>query len=144
MKRCIKALSLILVLAVACSSLCVTAKATEIRASNYFATYSTYLWKVSGTTFQVWFDVTAVGTMTELGVRDIQIQRSTDNSNWTTVRTYNKANYPQMTCANTAGHSDCVTYTGSTGYYYRALVTFYASNSSGTGILYRYTDTFKY
>lgn len=111
--------------------------------SSYFAYNSTFLWKISETQFQIWFDVTAVKGMDELGTKTIKVQRSSDGETWTTMKTYTKESYPQMICEDTAGHSDCVTYTGTKGYYYRAYVVFYAKNSSGTGILNRYTDTIK-
>ena len=79
--------------------------------------------------------------MTELGASEIQVQRSTDERNWTTVRTYYKANYSQMTDTNTASYANCVSYTATTGYYYRAVVTLYARNSSGSGYMQEVTAT---
>lgn len=118
-----------------------TAFATESRSSNFFMMTSTYIERSSTSELEIWFDVTAVGIMDVLGVRSIELQRSTDKSNWTTVETYDKADYSQMTCANTGSHSDCVTYNGSSTYYYRAYVEFYARNSIGTGVYGRYTAT---
>ena len=119
-----------------------TAFAAESRASNFFAMTSTYLERVSSSEIEIWFDVTAVDRMDKLGVRTIKLQRSTDRANWTTIKTYNMADYSQMTCANTVAHADCVTYTSaSNSYYYRAYVTFYAKNSSGTGEYDVYTAT---
>ena len=139
MKRLIRFVSLFLVMTLLVT---VTAFAAETpRASLFFTRTSTYLEKVSGTTFEVWFDVIATGTMEEVGVSSIKVQRSSDKSNWTTVKTFLKENYSQMTDDNTAGHIDCVTYTGTTGYYYRAKVTFYAKNSSGSGEYVMYTST---
>ena len=90
------------------------------RASDYFARTSTFIERYSDSELEIWFDVVATGTMSVLGVRYIELQRSTNRSNWTTVATYDKADYSQMTCANTTGHADCVTYQGSSSYYYRA------------------------
>ena len=111
------------------------------RASNFFMRTSTYLEKVSGTTFEVWFNVTAVDRMDQLGVKTIKIQRSSDGTNWMTMKTYSKDNYSQMIDTNAVSHADCVTYIGSVGYYYRAYVTFYAKNSNGTGEYMMYTST---
>ena len=119
----------------------VTSFAAEERASNFFAITSTYLSKVSGTTFKVWFDVTAVSPMDELGVKTIKIQRSSDKTNSSTMKTYSKDNYSQMIDEDATSHADCVTYTGSVGYYYRAYVLFYAKNDSGTGEYSMYTST---
>lgn len=117
------------------------AESASPRASNYFARTSTFIERYSDSELEIWFDVTATGTMSVLGVRSIELQRSTDRSNWTTVKTYDKADYSQMTCANTGAHADCVTYQGSSTYYYRAYVEFYAKNSTGTGVYGRYTAT---
>ena len=113
------------------------------RASNYFAYHSTYLEKTSGTQFDVWFDVTAVGGMDELGTSTIEVQRSSDNVNWTTMKTYTKSSYSQMICEDTCAHADYVTYYGTSGYYYRAYVVFYAKKGSGTAEYSMYTSSIK-
>ena len=107
-------------------------------ASAYFISYSTYLYRTTGTQFEVWFDVSARNIMTELGVSSILLQESSDGENWTTVKTYEPEDYPQMICENTGSHADCVSYTGRAGYDYRAYVSFYAKNSSGFGERYVY------
>jgi hypothetical protein len=117
-----------------------TAFAAESRGSNFFGGSSVYFWKSSGNNYQIWFDVTAVGTMAELGVSEIIVERSTDLSNWSTVRTYYKSSYPQMTDTNTAFYSNYVPFTATNGYYYRAVVILYARNSSGTGNMIETTD----
>lgn len=118
-----------------------TAFAAESRSSNFFMKTSTYITRSSTSKLNIWFDVTAVGMMDVLGVRTIKLQKSTDKTNWTTIKTYDKADYSVMTCANTTAHADCVTYYGSSNYYYRAYVEFYAKNSSGTGVYDKYTAT---
>lgn len=139
MKRIVRCVSLLLVMAILMTIPAFAAGTSK--ASHYFIRTSTYLEKTSGTTFDVWFDVTATGMMQELGVSTIKVQRSSDKSNWSTVKTFSKDNYSQMTDDNTVAHDDCVTYTGTAGYYYRAKVTFYAKNSSGTGEYVMYTST---
>lgn len=118
-----------------------TAFAAESRSSNFFAKSSTYIDRSSSSKLDIWFDVTAVGTMQVLGVRSIELQKSTDKTNWSYVKTYEMADFPQMTCSNTVAHADCVTYYGNSSYYYRAYVEFYAKNSSGTGVYGKYTAT---
>ena len=139
MKRIIRYMSLFVAIAMLISIPAFAAESS--RASLFFTKMSTYLEKTSGTTFEVWFEVTATGTMEELGVSTIKVERSSDKSTWTTMKTYSKANYSQMTDDNTVAHADCVTYTGTSGYYYRARVTFYAKNSSGSGEYVLYTST---
>lgn len=143
MKRFLKCICLILVMATLMAFPAQAAEMPDSRASNYFMSVSTYLWHLHGTTFQVWFDVTAVRGMDELGTSTIKIMRSTDNVNWTTVKTYTKDTYyAAMIGQDTSFHASCVTYTGSEGYYYKALVTFYAKEGNDQAMVYRYTDTF--
>ncbi len=112
------------------------------RGSDYFHTRSCYLWSTSSTEFQVWFDVTAVRGMDRLGVQTIKVQRSTDNENWTTVKTYSMDDYAVMTDYNTSNHNGCVTYSNrQAGYYYRAYVLFYAKSGSGTAVYNDYTSS---
>lgn len=121
---------------IAVTVLAIPAFATE-RASNYFMSHSCYLWEVSDTEFQVWFDVAAVGIMDTLGASEIKVQRSTDKSNWETVATYT-----DFYAYNTGCHGDHVTYSSAeSGYYYRAKVTFYAEKGNGIA---KYTDYTSY
>lgn len=141
MKRFLRLVSLVLVMAMVVSVPVYAAEQEEATpySSAFFASYSTYLYKISSIQFEVWFEVSATGKMTELGVSQIKVQRSADKENWTTMKTYTPDNYSQMLCSNTSTHASCVTYAGTPGYYYRAYVTFYAKNSSGTGELFKYT-----
>lgn len=102
----------------------------EQRASDYFARFSVYIDEVSSTKFEVWFDVTAVQTMDKLGVKEIKVQRSTDEEYWTTMKTYDMDDYSQMTDENTFRHSGCVSYNYLSGYSYRAVLVLYAKRGS--------------
>lgn len=133
MKRFTRFVCVAIVLVMMMSTTAVAAEPTDSRASNYFTCSSVYFWHVSGSNYQIWFDVTAVGTMAKLGTSYIRVQRSTDLKNWNTVRTYDMDDYSQMTDTNVAWHVDCVPFTATDGYAYRAIVTLYAKNSSGTG-----------
>ena len=117
------------------------AEETGSRASEFFWCYDSYLHKTSSTTFEVWFDVSALGRMEELGASYIKVQRSSDEENWITVQTYSSDYNSDMLCENTAAHASYVSYTGRSGYYYRAYVTFYAKNSNGEGYRFFYTET---
>lgn len=141
MKRFIRLVCFVLVMTVCLATPAAAAEEVSTWSSSFFTCHSAYLWKVSDSEFRVWFDVTAVKGMEELGASVIKVQRSTDNENWTTMSTYKKAVYPQMVAYNTGNHCSYVTYYGTSGYYYRALVTFYAKNSSGTGEYYYYTSS---
>lgn len=133
MRHFTKAVCILLVFAMLLPISALAAENGDSRASNYFGASSVYFWKVSGSSYQIWFDVTAVGTMTKLGASYITVERTKDLVNWDPVRSYDMADYTQMTKSNTSMHADCVPFTATSGYAYRAIVTLYAKNSSGTG-----------
>lgn len=140
MSRFVRSLCTVMAIVIAMS---IPVSATEDvlpRSSNYFAAGSAFLWKTSSTTFEVWFDITSVDTMDELGVSKIVVQRSLDGTNWVNMVTYTKESYPHLIKRNTVSHGDCVTYSGTPGCYYRAYVTYYAKNSTGSGYSYKYTS----
>lgn len=141
MKRFTQCVCLILVMSLTLVIPVMAAESTPW-ASNYFGSRSCYLWDVSSTGFQVWFDVTAVRRMTELGASTIKVQVSDDTVNWTTVKTYNKADYPSMTTtAYTAGHAGYVNFDDvETDNYYRAYVEFYAADGNGSAEYGAYTS----
>lgn len=109
--------------------------------SAFFASYDSFIYVPSGRTLEIWFDVVGKGAMNEIGVESIELKRSSDGVNWTTVKTFLPEDYPQMICENTGINCDYVSYLGAYGYYFRAYVTFYASNSRGSGYQTWYTET---
>ena len=132
MKRVIRITSLLLAFVL---FMAVPTSAQEISpyASNYFLGHGAYLENATSSSFEVWFSVTAVGTMSKLGVSSIEIERSSDGINWSVVKTYTKEAYTNLVASNTYYHSGHVTFSNrETGYQYRAYVEFYAKNSSGT------------
>lgn len=141
MKRLTQILCMIMVFVTVLSTAAFAAETPTPRASNFFMSSSVYFWHVSGDNYQIWFDVTALSTMQKLGASKIKVQRSTDKVNWTTVKTFNMDDYSQMTTTNTGHYVNCVPYTATSGYYYRAVVTLYAKNSSGTGEMDEVTAT---
>lgn len=140
MKRFIRFVCLLLILSNVLVMPAAAAGTRSIQESSYFASELAYL-VVSGTDFDVWFDVTAKGTMKELGASSITVQRSSNNSNWTDMETYSKDDYPELVKANAFRYGSYVSYSGSSGYYYRAKVWFYAKNDKGTGSVSYYTDS---
>lgn len=119
----------------------------ESRASAFFSSYGTDLYKTGRETFEIWFDVSANASaplMYEIGVSEIEVYSSSDQQTWTLARTFYKEDWSQMTCANTGSHEGYVTYVYATpGLYYRAYITFYARNSTGIGENYIYTEILK-
>lgn len=143
MRRVFSILCVLLVVAFVVPMIAISVEAVETRASDYFMEDSCYLYKTSSTEFEAWFDVTGVDGMDEIGAKSIKIQRSSDGTNWTDMKTYTKESYPSLIAKNTAFHDGCVTYTATAGYYYRAYVVFYAKNGTGSATLGRYTSKLK-
>jgi len=136
MKRFVQVVCLLLVLS---TVLAIPAFAAE-QASDFFASHSCYLWEVSDSEFQVWFDVTAVDGMDVLGASEIHVERSADGINWTTVASY--YDIYRYDRSFSSGH---VTYSDVTsGNYYRAEVTFYAENDEGVGEYTARTSSLRY
>jgi len=134
MKRFSQIVCVVLVFATVLGTSAFAAEPVEPRGSNYFMSSSVYFWHVSGSQYQIWFDVTAKDLMNELGASQIVVERSTDLVNWSPVKTYYKSIYSQMTTkTTTASYDNYVTYYPTSGYAYRAIVTLYAKNSSGYG-----------
>lgn len=131
MKRFSKLVCLILVMA---TILAVPVYAQEIQpyGSDFFGSKLSYLYKTSSTEFEVWIEVIAIGMMDEIGASSITVQRSSDDKNWTDVKTYTKSTDTNLVCTNSYHHEAYVTYTGTSGYYYRAKVWFYAKKGTDT------------
>ncbi len=129
MKRFSQLVCLILVVA---TILTVPVYAQEMQpyGSDFFGSKLSYLYKTSSTEFEVWIEVLAVKTMDELGATSITVQRSSDNKNWTDVKTYTKDTDTNLIRTDTTHHEAYVVYTGKTGYYYRAKSWFYAKKGS--------------
>ena len=143
MKKLVRFVCMILVCCLLFAVPAQAASVVEPRASAFFSSYGTDLYKTSSSSFQIWFDVVANAgkTMQVLGVSEIIVYRSADQQSWTKMWTYTMENYPQMVDQNTEDHVGYVTYNyATTGYYYRAYITFYAKNSSGIAERYVYTE----
>lgn len=142
MKKLVRFVCLILACGLLLAFPAQAASSVESRASSFFSSYGTDLYKTSSSSFNIWFDVVAnVATMDVLGVSEIIVYRSADQQSWTKMRTYTMENYPQMVDQNTSYHSSYVTYNyATTGYYYTARITFYAKNSTGIGERDIYTE----
>ena len=139
MKRISRLICILLAALLILASPAAAAENAEPRASSFFGSSDVYLYQTTSTQFRVWFEVSALGVMEKVGAREIKVQKSADGENWTTMKTYSMNDYTNMICENTGSHASYVTYTGQTGYYYRAKITLYAKNSSGIGEWDRYT-----
>ena len=139
MKRFIRCTCLLLVMAMFLAIPAFAAETVDPRGSSYFRNSSVFICNVSGNSFEAWYDVTAVRDMDILGVNFIKIQRSSDGSTWTTVRTYTKESYPSLIDYNSTYHAAGVSYTATGGYYYRVYVQLYAKEGVNTATMNEYS-----
>lgn len=140
MKRFIRTTCFLLTMVMVLAVPVFAAENVEPKASNFFISSSVYLCNVSGNSFEAWFEVTGTGTMDQIGANFIKIQRSSDGTNWTTVKTCSKDNYLTLIDYNSVGHEAGVYYSGTGGYYYRAYIELYAKKGVNSGYMSRYTS----
>lgn len=140
MKRFVRNICIVLIFVILVQPIVHASENIDTRGSDFFGRHITFIERVTTRQFEVWFSVVAVTSMDELGVCSITVQRSSDGTNWTNMKTFEKEDYPNMICNNTVAHSGCVTYWGTPGYYYRAAVCYYAKNGSSIGEYDTYSD----
>ena len=138
MKRILRIVCLIM--AVICMGVTVNAEESSQKASNYFAAYRAYCTATSPAVVTVSFHVVAVGEMDEVGASEIVIQKSSNGTDWSPAYTFTKEGTSGMIATDTGSYASTISVARSTGYYYRAHVTFYAKNSSGVGYRHYYTE----
>lgn len=103
--------------------------ATESNA--YISRYSAYISNPSNGVVRVDFSVTGTGYMSVIGASYIDLYEN--GSLIKTFSMYNSLYAPSMVTNNTFVFSSYVTYSANPGSSYYAVVTLYASNSSGSG-----------
>ena len=130
----LKVVALCLVFALLTPVAVYAAEATPITpyASYYLDSYNTYIYRV-GTDgeIHIWFDVMGTGDMDEIGVLSIILYESTDNTNWTRVKTFSHENYSSMLVEDDWYHASYVSYQGSESKYYKAYVCIWAGKNGG-------------
>ena len=95
------------------------ADALQPRASDYLEYYNAYISCADGGVIKVYFQIVGTCELDELGVLELQLYESTDNTNWVWVATYASADYSNLMGHNEASYSSYVTYTqGISGRYY--------------------------
>ena len=120
-----------------------TATSISTRASDYLNSYNTYLYRDSWGKIQIWFSVTGMDYMDEIGVLTIKVYESTDNETWTWVKTYKQATTTGMLAYDTIYYSNYVTHQGTIGRYYKAYVTIWAGKNGNGDTRYMWTDVQK-
>ena len=116
---------------------------TAPRASSYLTSYNTYMYNAAFGKMQVYFNVTGVNYMDEIGALTVKIYESTDNTNWTWVETYKHASTSGMLGYNKVYHSGHVDYQGTIGRYYKAYVTIWAGKDGDGDTRYYWTQSQK-
>lgn len=123
-----KILSLILLVCMASSLLCVEASA---RSSNYLDLYGIVLTPQSGGKIVVTVDVDGIRSMTQIGATTIFLYESTDGTDFTRIKTYKYEDYPTMMGSGIHYYKDAATYNGVAGRYYYAIGYCYAGDETG-------------
>ena len=139
MKRFVR-LACLLVAVVTLVAIPVYAQENAVRASNQLSSYRAYCTKNSSTSLSVTYQVLGTDAMDEIGVNIVKVQYSSDQENWTTAKTFQKASYTSMTDTDTGYHSGVLTCTVPSGKYYRAYVEFYAEKDGSFSERYYYTQ----
>lgn len=112
-------------------------------ASYYLNSYNAYVYPAGSGKIQVWFTVTGVDYMDTIGCLRIGIYESTDNTNWTWVKTFTNATNPEFVDCNDYYHSGHVDYQGVAGRYYKAYVCIWAGKDGDGDTRYFYTSSKK-
>ena len=117
-KKALRVLSFILVL-VSCLSL--TTPLALAEGSLYISHYSVSMSAGSGGNVTAWFQITGTGNMDQIGAILVYIYE-----NGTQVKTFSSSTTSGMMAYNTNFHGSSVTYKGTVGKSYSALVVFQA------------------
>ena len=139
MKRFLRLVCLLVVFATLAA---IPAYAQEVtpRGSDELSAYRAYCTKKASTSVAVSYQVIGVGIIDEIGANTIKVQYSSDGTNWTTAKTFQKASYPSMVDYNTGMHAGTLTATVPAGMQYRAYVVFYGENDGSSTTRFYYTS----
>lgn len=101
------------------------------RASDYLASYNAWTSSAGSGNLRIEFIVKATERFPNVGVLQITVQEKQGTS-WTSVKNYYSATTSGMMGSNTNNHAGSIVHSGIPGTEYRALVTVYAGDSSGS------------
>ena len=100
-------------------------------ASAYLADYTAYICAMGDGDLEIWWEVTGTRTWADIGVLYVFLYESTDNSNFTWVKTFHFTEYPDMLWHDNYICVDHVDYDGVPGRYYKAYVQIWAGPVDG-------------
>lgn len=103
------------------------------QSSLYLDGYRAWLTPERGGVIDVTIDVQAVDYMDDVGALSVEIWESDDGgSSWSCVRTYDCSMYPDLLTQDDYWYYDTpISYQGTVGYKYCAVVEVYAGDSTG-------------
>ena len=124
MKRFLRIVCLLVVFATLAA---IPAYAQEVtpRGSDELSSYRAYCTKKTSTSVVVSYHVIGTTALDEIGANTIKVQYSSDGTNWTTAKTFQKSVYTSMVNYNTGAHAGTLTAYVPAGMQYRAYVEFY-------------------
>lgn len=117
------------------------AQAVEARASDYFWYTDVRATPQGGGKLIVEFDVGSTEIMTELGASKIVIYEQQSNGTYAAVKTFTRYNTSGMIVKDDSCVYNKVSYSGTSGTKYYAVITFYAKNAKGSETKQRTTNT---
>ena len=112
-------------------------------ASAYLASYTSYICAMGNGNLEIWFRVVGTGTWADIGVLTIYLYESTDDINYTWVKTFDFVDYNDetMLAHNTYYQLSHVDYEeGVPGRYYKAYVQIWAGPEDGGDTRYIWTE----
>ena len=110
------------------------------RASEYFSCTAVYATALDDGEVLIEYDIDPTHTMLECGARVIWIYEEQSNGKFEDVFTYHMDDYPEMIQHNSIIGDGEVTYQGTPGLQYYALVGVYAKDANGSETMYFYTN----
>lgn len=133
------AVFLIIVMLIPINAYATLNETVDPRASDYLNSYNTYIYPSGLGKIQVWFSVTGVEYMDDIGALTIQIYESSDNETWTWKKTYRHDSTADMLGHDDYFHSGYVEYSGTIGRYYKAYVCIWAGKDGAGDTRYMWT-----
>ena len=129
-----KATALLLTLALLTAALAVPATAADSRSSLYLSAYRAWLTPKTGAKIDVKVHVQAVDDMDYVGASKVEMYESSDGgATWHRDGTYLRSLVDRMLVEGDVLYYDtAVTHQGTAGWKYFAVVTVYASDSTGS------------
>lgn len=102
------------------------------RASDYFSDTNVSATKSGSGILRIKLDVSATGTMRELGATEIIVYEKQPSGSYQDVFTFKRAEYPNLVVKNRSSYITYVTYYGTPGKTYYITAHCYAANAEGS------------